>query len=105
MEFCRYKKIITPIKEVDYRLDGIDNKYLINEGKRSLGVFAATKGVVVPTQIAAGEICFYILEGSLEILNDDKTFLLKAGDMLLIPHSCTYSLNFVENAKAIAIRM
>ena len=100
-----FKKIINPIDELNYRIDGIDNKYLINEGKRSLGIFAATKGVIVPSQLTISDICFYILEGSIEILMEDKTFVLKSGELLLIPDSTAYTLNFIENAKVIAIRM
>lgn len=100
-----YKKIINPISELNYRIDGIDNKFLINEGKRSIGIFAATKGIVVPSQMTISDLCFYILEGNLEISIDERSFSLNAGEMLLIPSSTAYTLNFIENAKIIAIRI
>ena len=100
-----YKKIINPIAELNYRVDGIDNKYLINEGKRSLGMFAATQGIIVPSQITTGDLAFYILEGAMEIRLEDKIFTLKSGEMLLIPNSTAYSLNFTENAKIMTMRM
>lgn len=100
-----YKKIINPKAELNYRIDGIDNKYLINEGKRAIGMFAATQGIVVPSQLTTGDLAFYILEGAMDIVLDDKNFVLKSGEMILIPNSTAYTLNFNENSKVLTIRM
>lgn len=100
-----FKKIINPIQELEYRLDGIDNKYLINEGNRAIGLFAATAGVVVPSQISPQDICFFVLEGKLEIRMDDKFFDLKTGEMVLIPKTSAFTLNFPENTKVLTARL
>lgn len=100
-----FKKIILPLEELQYRIDGIDNKYLINEGNRAIGLFAATAGVIVPTQISPQDICFYILEGRMEINMEDKIFELKTGEMLLIPKTSAYTINFIENTKSMTIRI
>ena len=56
-----FKKIIVPKEELHYRNDSIENKYLINEGNRALGLFAATAQTVVPAQISPQDICFYAI--------------------------------------------
>lgn len=99
-----FKKIIIPNEEIQYRQDSIDNKYLINEGNRALGIFAAAAGTVVPTQILPQDVCFYILEGKMDINTDDKTFCMKQGDLLLIPKTSAFNLNFIENAKVLTVR-
>ena len=53
-----FKKIINPKQELEYRQDGIDNKYLINEGSRAIGLFAMTKDQQVPAQLSMQDICF-----------------------------------------------
>ena len=51
-----YKKIIIPKEELHYRLNSVDTRYIINEGDRAIGFFAATKDLVVPTQISPRDI-------------------------------------------------
>lgn len=100
-----FKKIIIPKDELIYRLDGIDNKYLINEGCRAIGLFAATEKTVVPAQISPQDICFYVLEGKVEICTDDKLFQLKQEEMILIPKTSAFTLSFIENAKILTVRL
>lgn len=100
-----FKKIIIPLEELQYRNDGFDNKYLINEGNRSISLFAITKGQEIPAQIAPNDICIYILEGSVEIGMDEKIFNMKSGELLLIPKASTYTIKITENAKLFIVRM
>lgn len=100
-----FKKIINPIELLEYRKDGIDNKYLINEGSRAIGIFAATAGVVIPTQISPQDVCFYVIEGKLAIQTEDKFFELNEQEMILIPKTTAYTLNFTENAKIFTVRL
>ena len=100
-----FKKIINPIEELNYRVDGIDNKYLINDGQKALGLFAATSGVVVPTQISPQDVSFFVVKGEIEISTDDKIFGLKKGDLLLIPKTSAFTISFVENSKILTTRM
>ena len=100
-----FKKIIVPKEELHYRNDGIENKYLINEGNRALGIFAATGGSIVPTQISPQDVCFYVIEGRIEIKTDDKKFEMKEGDLLLVPKTSAFTLNFLENTKILTARL
>lgn len=100
-----FKKIIDPKDELNYRLDSIDNKYLINEPNRAIGFFAATSGTIIPTQISTKDLCYYVIEGQLNINMDDKTFEIHQEEMILIPHSSAYDMNFSENAKVLFIRI
>ena len=99
-----FKKIIVPLEELQYRLGSIDNKYLINEGNRALGLFAAIAGTAIQPQISPQDVCFYVLEGSIEILTDDKIFAMKAGDMVLIPKTSAFNIKFIENSKIFTVR-
>lgn len=100
-----YKKIICPSTDLHYRLDGFENIYLINEGDRSLSLFALPKNQKIPTQISPQNICFYIIEGNLEISMDEKVFDIKAGEMLLVPKTSAYTIKVIENTKTLIIRM
>ncbi len=99
-----FKKIIVPKEELHYRNDSIENKYLINEGNRALGIFAATAQTVVPAQISPQDICFYVIEGKIEVKTDDKAFQMKEQEMLLIPKTSAFTLNFLENSKIFTVR-
>ena len=100
-----FKKIINPNEELCYKLNSVDTKYLINEGDKSIGLFSATKGLVVPTQISPQNICFYVTEGNIEIKLEDKNFSLKSNEMILIPKTSAYTINFLEDSKAFFIRL
>lgn len=100
-----FKKIINPNEELCYELNSIDTKYLINEGDKSIGLFSATKGLVVPAQISPQNICFYVTEGNLEIKLEDKVFSLQKNEMLLIPKTSAYTISFLEDSKAFFIRL
>ncbi len=100
-----FKKIIIPKNEVEYRQDCIDNKYLINEGNRAIGLFAITKEQTIPTQISPQDVLFYSLEGVLEINFDDKSFVLEKDNMILIPKTSAYTLKVLENTKILTVRL
>ena len=100
-----YKKIINPGQELEFRSDSIDNKYLINEGQRAIGLFAMTKEQQVPAQISMQDICFYVIEGTLQIKAEEKTFLLEEGNLILIPKSCAYTLNVINKIKILTVRL
>ncbi len=100
-----FKKIIIPTEEINYRTDGIDNKYLINEGSRALGLFAAAANTIVPSQISPQDVCFYILEGKIELHTDDRIFELKQGELLLIPKTSAFNFTFLENSKILTVRL
>lgn len=100
-----FKKIMKPIDELNYRSDGIDTKYILNEGERAIGMFAAAKNMIVPTQISPQNVSFFILEGTVEISLEDKYFVLHAGELLLIPKTSAYSIKFPEDAKALFMRL
>ncbi len=100
-----FKKIITPVDELNYRVDGIDNKYLINEGNRALGLFAATTGTIVPTQISQQDVFFYVMEGVFNLKIDDRMFELKTGELILVPKTSSFTVSFPENAKILTARL
>lgn len=100
-----YKKIINPGQELEFRSDSIDNKYLINEGQRAIGLFAMTKEQQVPAQISMQDICFYVIEGTLQINAEEKTFLLGEGFLILIPKNCANTLKVIENTKILTARL
>ena len=100
-----FKKIINPIEDLRYQADSIENKYLINKGSKALGFFSAPKGFAIPAQIAQQDLFFYLFEGSIEIVIDDKVFLLKNSQLLLIPKMTAYNINIMENSKVLFVRL
>lgn len=100
-----FKKIIVPLEELHYRADGIENKYLLNEGARSIGLFAMNKGQQLPAQINPQDICIYALEGNFEIGMDDKIFNMKAGELILIPKTSAHTIKMIEDSKLFVVRL
>ena len=100
-----FKKIIAPLEELQYQKDGFDIKYLINEGSRAIGMFAITKNMEIPAQISAQDVFFYVLEGHLSIILDDKSFDMKSSEALLIPKMTAYTIKMTENAKFMTARL
>lgn len=100
-----FKKIINPNEELSYKLNSVDTRYLINEGDKSIGIFAATKDLSVPTQISPQNICFFVTEGEIQITVDDKVFDIKQNEMILIPKTSAYTINFIQDSKAFFVRI
>ena len=100
-----FKKIINPIESLQYKQGSIDNKYLINEGNRAIGIFAITSGTTIPAQISPQDVCFYVLEGKLNITTDNKIFEMQEGELILIPKTSAYTLNVNENCKVLTVRL
>lgn len=100
-----YKKIIVPLEELHYRVDGVENKYLISENNRSIGLFAVNKDYVIPAQIAPQDLCVYVFEGNIEIELDDKIFNMKKGELILVPKATVYTFKLVESSKLLIIRI
>lgn len=100
-----FKKIIIPKEELQFRQDGFDNKYLINEGSRAIGLFAISKSQEIPAQISAQDVCFFIIEGNIEVMLDDKNFNMKEGELLLVPKQTAYTVKMIEDTKILTVRM
>lgn len=100
-----YKKIINPKDELHYNLNSVDTRYILNEGDRAIGFFAATKEISVPTQISPGDVCFYVIEGIVKISIEDKIFEVKSSEMILVPKTNAYDISFLEDSKVIFTRI
>jgi len=63
-------------------------------------------GTTLPAHYHPGEEFVYVLEGSGELYIDNKTIVLKAGDLYKVPFEKVHSFSTLENqAKAVVFRV
>ena len=81
--------LLTPVR----KKNSIDFKYTVYERGGSAGSFHTHKG----------EECGIILEGRLEVIHGDETYILEAGDSIYLDSSIPHTMRNIYDGRTIAI--
>lgn len=100
-----FKKIFKPINKVEYQLDAITSKTLLDNGDDSITIFALDESERINTHSAPVDAAIYVLEGELELIIDDEMFNLNSEDMILIPSKAPHALNALTRTKIMLIKI
>jgi quercetin dioxygenase-like cupin family protein len=65
--------------------------------------WTAKRGGTVPLTHHVNEQITWILEGSAEVFSQERRFLMKAGDIMIIPPNVPHEFNFLEDTVDIDI--
>jgi len=84
---------------VDYQTGSIVSKMLIDKESGSVTLFAFDKGQKLSEHVAPFDALTHILDGNAEISISGKRFLLKSGDMIIMPSNKPHAVRAVERFK------
>jgi len=84
---------------VDYQTGSIVSKTLIDKDSGSVTLFAFDKEQKLSEHVTPFDALVHILDGNAEISISGKIFLLKQGDMIIMPANKPHAVRAVEKFK------
>ncbi|MBA7515349.1 hypothetical protein ES705_07388 [subsurface metagenome] len=84
---------------VDYSQGAIVSKIVEKKDTGSVTLFAFEKGQYLSEHTAPYDALLHIIEGNAKIMIDTKSYLLKEGDMIIMPANIPHAVEAVNNFK------
>lgn len=100
MEKASKTKIKTITK---YQKNGIVSNRILESKNGGITVFAFDKGQRLSEHTAPFDATIIVLEGSAEILIDQKPHVLKEGELIIMPANIPHAVNAIEKFKMMLI--
>ena len=90
-------------KTVDYAGGSIVSKILLRNDKGNVTLFAFDKGEMLSEHTAPFDAIVHVFDGSAEIKIDNESFLLVAGESIILPANIAHAVMAVEKFKMMLI--
>ena len=88
-------------EKVDYSSEGIISKRVIDRTAGTVTLFSFDKGQRLSTHSAPFDALVQLVEGEAEIIINEVSFTLGAGDAIIMPAGIPHALNAVAKFKMI----
>jgi quercetin dioxygenase-like cupin family protein len=88
---------------IDYQTDSVVSRTIINKKTGVVTLFAFDEGQGLSEHTAPFDALVYILEGVAEITISKKPFLVKKGEMVIMPANQPHSLKATKKFKMLLI--
>jgi quercetin dioxygenase-like cupin family protein len=88
---------------VDYQVDSVVSRTIIDKKTGTLTLFAFGKGQGLSEHTAPFDALVYLLDGEAEITISGKTLYLKEGEMVIMPANEPHALKAIKNFKMILV--
>jgi len=86
---------------VDYFLEGIVSKRILDKPVGTVTLFAFDKGQRLSTHSAPFDAIVQVIEGEAEIGINDQPFQMKSGDTIIMPAGIPHSVIATEKFKMV----
>ena len=86
-------------EKVDYSAEGIVSKRVLQKEKGNVSLFAFDKGQQLSEHSAPFDALVQVLDGTGEIIIDGKSFILQAGESVIMPASVRHAVYATEKFK------
>ena len=88
-------------KSIEYTSGGVVSKLIVNSEGGNITLFSFDKGQGLTEHSASYDALVQVIDGKVEITIDDKAYLLKNGDSIIMPANVPHALQAVESFKMI----
>lgn len=88
---------------VDYQVDAIVSRTLIDKNAGTITVFAFAEGQKLSEHTAPFDAMVHIMDGNCEVTISGKAHQLKAGDMIIMPANKPHGIKATKNFKMLLI--
>jgi quercetin dioxygenase-like cupin family protein len=88
---------------IDYQQDAVVSKEIIKGKTGNVTLFSFYQGQGLSEHRVSFKVLVNILEGEAKIFIEDKAFLLKRGDSIILPADKPHRVQAVENFKMMLI--
>ncbi len=100
------KKGVLPLSEVinlpafiDYQSGGIVSKTMVNKKSGTVTIFSFDKGEGLSEHSAPYDALLYVIEGEADITIGGKSYIVKGGEIILMPANIPHAVKSVEKFK------
>jgi quercetin dioxygenase-like cupin family protein len=94
-------KIFSFSESVDYSEGGIVSKTVLKKQTGNISLFSFAKGEALSEHTAPFDAMITVVDGRGEVVIGGKSFLLEAGQSIIMPANITHAVNAVEKFKMV----
>lgn len=94
-------KIFSFSESVDYSDGGIVSKTVLKKQTGNISLFSFAKGEALSEHTAPFDAMITVVDGRGEVIIGGKSFLLEAGQSIIMPANITHAVNAVEKFKMV----
>lgn len=87
-----HSSVFSFTRKVDYSVDGIVSKHIIQKSTGNVSLFAFDKGQELSEHSAPFDALIQILEGSAQVIIDKKPYDLLAGESIIMPANIQHAV-------------
>ena len=97
------KSILNLESMLDYQESSVVSRTLVNKDVGTVTLFSFDKGEGLSEHTAPFDALVYVFDGEAEIIISNEKFLLKKGQMIIMPANEPHALNAPEKFKMMLI--
>ena len=94
-------KIFSFSESVDYSEGGIISKTVLKKQTGNISLFSFAKGEALSEHTAPFDAMITVVDGRGEVVIGGKSFILEAGQSIIMPENITHAVNAVEKFKMV----
>jgi quercetin dioxygenase-like cupin family protein len=94
-------KVFSFSESVDYSDGGIVSKTVLKKQTGNISLFSFAKGEALSEHTAPFDAMITVVDGRGEVVIGGKSFLLDAGQSIIMPANITHAVNAVEKFKMV----
>ncbi|MBM3404460.1 MAG: cupin domain-containing protein [Bacteroidetes bacterium] len=88
-------------EKVEYSAEGIVSKRVLDKTVGNVTLFAFDKGQRLSTHSAPFDAMVQVMEGKGEVIINEESFILEAGEVIIMPANIPHAVNAVERFKMV----
>jgi quercetin dioxygenase-like cupin family protein len=94
-------KVFSFSESIDYSDGGIVSKTVIKKQTGNISLFSFDKGEALSEHTAPFDAMIQVVDGKGEVVIGGKSFILEAGQSIIMPANITHAVNAVEKLKMV----
>jgi quercetin dioxygenase-like cupin family protein len=94
-------KVFSFDESVEYSEGGIVSKTVLKKQTGNISLFSFAKGEALSEHTAPFDAMITVVDGKVEVVIGGKSFILTAGQTIIMPANITHAVNAVEKFKMV----
>jgi quercetin dioxygenase-like cupin family protein len=94
-------KVFSFDQSVEYSEGGIVSKTVLKKQTGNISLFSFAKGEALSEHTAPFDAMITVVDGKVEVVIGGKSFILTAGQTIIMPANITHAVNAVEKFKMV----
>ena len=95
--------VVKPLDLLDYQEGAVVSRTIVDKKAGTVTLFAFAEGQGLSEHTAPFDALVYLLDGEAEIVISGETFLMKGGEMIIMPADEPHALRAVKKFKMMLV--